>query len=289
MMTLEEVWESLKQDPEIKATIEEVEKSYKLFKKIENLIVADLESKLAQSERFMQVNGFKNWKEAQNALNGKFECIFDEKHELWKKLVAENTQLKQELKEKEKHIIGQNALLNKSKENNNQLKQQLAECEQEKLLNSYGMDKNADIAEDYKRKLAESKEQLIDMNEKSNKIKKESYYLKQQLAETDKLMQEYLSKCLSLEQQLTEKEKEIEELKKGVYKVTLGTTPSNQIDVTENFYVIPNQTAIAELEKVINLFEPYENSEKDTILCANNGISFLEYINQRIKELKGEK
>ena len=32
MMTLEEMWESLKQDPEIKATMEEVEKSYKLFK-----------------------------------------------------------------------------------------------------------------------------------------------------------------------------------------------------------------------------------------------------------------
>ena len=35
-------------------------------------------------------------------------------------------------------------------------------------------------------RLAESKEQLIAMNEKSNKIKKESFYLKQQLAEKDK-------------------------------------------------------------------------------------------------------
>lgn len=49
-----------------------------------------------------------------------------------------------------------------------------------------------------------------------------------------------------------------------------------------------NQTAIAELGKIINLFEPYENSEKDTILCANNGVSFLEYIDQQIKSLKGE-
>lgn len=50
-----------------------------------------------------------------------------------------------------------------------------------------------------------------------------------------------------------------------------------------------NKTAIYELEKIINFFEPYENSEKDTILCANNGISFLEYIDQQIAELKGEK
>ena len=39
----------------------------------------------------------------------------------------------------------------------------------------------------------------------------EAEQLKQQLAETDKLMQEYLSKCLSLEQQLENKEKEVEE------------------------------------------------------------------------------
>jgi hypothetical protein len=35
-------------------------------------------------------------------------------------------------------------------------------------------------------------------------------------------------KINQLEHQLADKEKEIEELKKGVYKVTLGTTPSNQ-------------------------------------------------------------
>lgn len=46
MLTLEEVWENLRQNPETKATMEEAEKSYKLFKKIENLIVTDLETKL---------------------------------------------------------------------------------------------------------------------------------------------------------------------------------------------------------------------------------------------------
>ena len=49
-----------------------------------------------------------------------------------------------------------------------------------------------------------------------------------------------------------------------------------------------NQKAIEELEKIYNLFEPYENSQKDTILCANNGISFVDYLENQIKSLKGE-
>lgn len=49
-----------------------------------------------------------------------------------------------------------------------------------------------------------------------------------------------------------------------------------------------NQVAISELEKIYNLFEPYENSQKDTILCANNGISFVDYLENQIKSLKGE-
>ena len=48
------------------------------------------------------------------------------------------------------------------------------------------------------------------------------------------------------------------------------------------------QLAIEELEKIYNLFEPYENSQKDTILCANNDISFIDYLENRIKELGGE-
>ena len=49
-----------------------------------------------------------------------------------------------------------------------------------------------------------------------------------------------------------------------------------------------NQVAISELEKIYNLFEPYENYQKDTILCANNGISFVDYLENQIKSLKGE-
>ena len=48
------------------------------------------------------------------------------------------------------------------------------------------------------------------------------------------------------------------------------------------------QLAVEELEKIYNLFEPYENSQKDTILCANNDISFIDYLENRIKELGGE-
>lgn len=48
------------------------------------------------------------------------------------------------------------------------------------------------------------------------------------------------------------------------------------------------QFAIKELEKIYNLFEPYENSQKDTTLCANNDISFIDYLENRIKELGGE-
>lgn len=48
------------------------------------------------------------------------------------------------------------------------------------------------------------------------------------------------------------------------------------------------QLAISELEKIYNLFEPYENSQKDTILCANNGVSFIDYLDNQIKSLIGE-
>jgi len=57
MMTLEEVWENLRKDPEIKATMEEVEKSYKLFKKIENL---NKEFELAQEHNEKTVEYWQN-------------------------------------------------------------------------------------------------------------------------------------------------------------------------------------------------------------------------------------
>ena len=75
-----------------------------------------------------------------------------------------------------------------------------------------------------------------------------------------------------LKQKLAEKDKEIE------YQESM------KILAVEN----QNKNAIEQLEQIINLFEPYENEEKDTILCANNDISFLEYIDNQIEELKKE-
>lgn len=100
-----------------------------------------------------------------------------------------------------------------------------------------------------------------------------------------------MSKLLkALKQQLEEKDKEIEELKKGIYKVTLGTTPSNQIDFTENFYVIQNQTAIKELNNILDTFAIFVNEEKESMVSpdGNGNLSLLEYIENRINTLKGE-
>ena len=112
---------------------------------------------------------------------------------------------------------------------------------------------------DLEAKLAESKEQLIAMNEKSNKIKKESYYLKQQLAEKEKFFERIMS---------------------GEY------IPAN---IAEKSLKLSNQTAIAELEKVKAELEFTSNNNEwitardDRIL---NGI--CDYIDQQIKSLKGE-
>ena len=62
----------------------------------------------------------------------------------------------------------------------------------------------------------------------------------------------------------------------------------NKQELEQKIEQLQKQLAIEELEKIYNLFEPYENSQKDTILCANNGISFTNYLENRIKELKGE-
>lgn len=94
-----------------------------------------------------------------------------------------------------------------------------------------------------------------------------------------------MNEIQQLKQQLAEKENEIEELKKGVYKVTLGTTPSNQIDFTENFYVIQNQTAIAELEKLRNYLPNIALDIADMVSYRY----LKKQIDQQIKELKGEK
>ena len=114
--------------------------------------------------------------------------------------------------------------------------------------------------------------------------------LKQQLAEKDQAIEGLKDINKSLGQTCNNDAKEIEFLQKTLEE--LGKEKDELISKyrywqTECF-MTKNKTAIAELEKVRTFFEPYENSEKDTILCANNGISFLEYIDQQIKSLKGE-
>lgn len=52
--------------------------------------------KLAEFEDFMEANKFENIKELQNALNGKFEGFFDEKHKIWIKTVEDSTKCKKE-------------------------------------------------------------------------------------------------------------------------------------------------------------------------------------------------
>ena len=79
-----------------------------------------------------------------------------------------------------------------------------------------------------------------------------------------------LETLMIMKEQLAEKDKEIE------YQESM------KILAVEN----QNKKAIEQLEQIINLFEPYENEEKDTILCANNGISFLEFIDNQINQLK---
>lgn len=47
--------------------------------------------KLAEFEDFMEANKFENIEDLQNALNGEFEHIFDEKHKIWIKTIEDKT------------------------------------------------------------------------------------------------------------------------------------------------------------------------------------------------------
>ena len=141
MMTLDELWESLRQDPEIKATMEEVEKSYKLFKKIENLIVADLEAKLAESKARIACR--------------EDEIMFKEDYINQLKWILEGkkkdiAELKQQLAEKDKEIEenenewreicdGKLETINRLIEEKHEFQRQLAEKEREclKYFNEY--------------------------------------------------------------------------------------------------------------------------------------------------------
>lgn len=108
MMTLEEVWENLRQNPETKATMEEVDKSYKLFKKIENLIVADLEAKLEESEETIRLLKMSNDALREDNLDlsyNQFDNVYETATEMskgWESQYQEEiAQLKQQIAEKD--------------------------------------------------------------------------------------------------------------------------------------------------------------------------------------------
>ena len=135
--------------------------------------------------------------------------------------------------------------------------------------------------------------------------------LKQQLAEKDKAIENWQTIYESVVQTCHNDKEEIERLNKRLetqeniitnlvednrasqewYRKQL-VEKDKEIEYQESTKILAvenqNKKAIEQLEQIINLFEPYENEEKDTILCANNGIPFLEYIDNQINELKGK-
>lgn len=51
LKTLDEVWDELRKNPETKATMEEVDKTYKLFKQIEEVMLTDAENKIKELKK----------------------------------------------------------------------------------------------------------------------------------------------------------------------------------------------------------------------------------------------
>ena len=130
---------------------------------------------------------------------------------------------------------------------------------------------------DLEAKLAELREQITILEEENGKtfmnffnICRQDTELKLQLTEADKLMQEYLSKCLSLEKQLAEKEDAVKYLQ-GIKRYDIGEMIAQNIKLKQ----LQNKTVIEELKKVKKYWLKHED------------IGY--YIDQQIKSLKGEK
>ena len=142
------------------------------------------------------------------------------------------------------------------------------------------------------KRIAELEQELAELKEKDN------YHLRYELAGADETI-------TNLKEQLAEKQNTIDEINKEFEQAVhdwkaLCAEKDKEIEMlkhTLNLYnlrhkgsVLPNvnQLAIWELEKIINIFEPYKNDNRDTILELNNNVSFIDYIEQRIKELGGK-
>lgn len=66
----------------------------KLYERLvcdETVALTIVTNKLAEFEDFMEANKFENIQDLQNALNGEFEHIFDEKHKIWIKTIEDKT------------------------------------------------------------------------------------------------------------------------------------------------------------------------------------------------------
>lgn len=59
--------------------------------------VEELDEKLANFDNFMKGNKFETIEDLQNALNGKFIEVFDEKNKIWQEMVKNLTKTEQEL------------------------------------------------------------------------------------------------------------------------------------------------------------------------------------------------
>ena len=163
----------------------------------------------------------------------------------------------------------------------------------------YVADLEAKLAE-YEKFMKDNEwDSVEEMQETLNKCEKKYFDIQKQLAESENQCREckHLNKKIELniknklmaencelQKQLAEKDEQLEYFSKR------NDEQEKQLEKQALFHrksikELQNQKAIEQLEQIINLFEPYENEEKDTILCANNGISFLEYIDNQIEQL----
>ena len=152
---------------------------------------------------------------------------------------------------------------------------------------------------DLEAKLAESKEQLIAMNEKSNKIKKESYYLKQQLAEKEKENNELEFIVEEIEQfaweQLNndnfDKYKAYDEMYTKIKQLTKNS-PYEEHNKDKISFALEQLEKVKELlntdfESTISWIDPYEDGGYLNSMTYNHN-NTIKIIDNQINELKGE-
>lgn len=159
-----------------------------------------------------------------------------------------------------------------------------AKCYQE----TFGKDNQQNETQELKQQLEEKEKLLKCYQDEEKLIAKilgdESLTIIGSRVHLENLIVELKNKIRDRDLIIEEKNKQIEDWKQKT-QTFLNRVSEQNYEIANNN---PKQLAITELEKVINIFEPYENDNRDTILKLNNNVSFIDYIEQRIKELKGE-